>query len=109
MACLGHRDVGTSTDGSTIPEKRIFWYTGRMEYLSVSEAAGELGLSVWGVRDRIERGDVRAERLGTSVWAIPRAEVERWKALGRKKPGRKPKRQQARSKEQDHGDGESGD
>jgi excisionase family DNA binding protein len=78
-----------------------------MEYLSVSEAARELGLTVWGVRGRIERGNMRAERLGTHVWAIPRAEVERWRALGRQKPGRKPKRQRAMNEEQDHGGGDA--
>jgi excisionase family DNA binding protein len=61
-----------------------------MEYVTVQQAADELGLSLRGIRERIRRGDMRAERLGERVWAIPREEVERWKQLGRQRPGPKP-------------------
>ena len=62
-----------------------------MEYVTVTEAARELGLTVWGVRRRIERGEMHAERLGAKVWAIPRDELERWRGVGKLKAGRKPK------------------
>jgi excisionase family DNA binding protein len=62
-----------------------------MEYVTVQQAATELGLSLRGIRERIRRGDMRADRLGERVWAIPREEVERWKQLGRQRPGPKPK------------------
>ena len=61
-----------------------------MEYLSVDEAAAALGLTVRAIRLRIQRGDMRAERIGVRVWAIPREEVERWRAIGRLKPGPRP-------------------
>ena len=64
-----------------------------MEYMTVSEAARELGMSPHGIRDRIERGEMRAERAGVRVWLIPRAAVERWRQLGRQRTGPKPKRQ----------------
>ena len=87
----------------TVPQKGPIWYSGAVEYVTVPEAAAELGLTVWGVRRRIERGDMRAERLGAKVWAIPRQEVERWKARGRQRSGRKPKRQSAGSEETSDG------
>ena len=61
--------------------------------MTVREAAEALGMSMRGINERIERGDMRAERLGARVWAIPRDEVERWRQLGRQKPG--PKRRRA--------------
>lgn len=63
-----------------------------MEYVTVGQAAGALGLSVRGIRERITRGEMRAERLGARVWAIPVSEVERWKLIGRLKPGPKASR-----------------
>jgi excisionase family DNA binding protein len=65
-----------------------------MEYVTVDEAAELLALTVWGIRERIRRGDMRAVRLGKRVWAIPREEVDRWKVLGRQKPGPKRRREQ---------------
>ncbi len=64
-----------------------------MDYVTVWQAAELLGLSVRGIRERITRGEMRAERLGARVWAIPVAEVERWKVIGRLKPGPKASRQ----------------
>ena len=63
-----------------------------MEYMTVQQAAEALGMSRRGVQERIDRGEMRAQRLGARVWAIPVDEVERWKGLGRLKPGPKPKR-----------------
>jgi excisionase family DNA binding protein len=62
-----------------------------MEYLTVTQAAAEFGMSPRGVRFRIERGEMAAERINPRLMLIPRAEVERWKELGRQKPG--PKRE----------------
>jgi excisionase family DNA binding protein len=61
-----------------------------MDYMTVEEAAAALGLSVRAIRERIRRGDMRADRLGARVWAIPRDEVQKWQAIGRLKPGPKP-------------------
>ena len=63
-----------------------------MEFVSVEQAASELGLSVRAIRLRIPRGDMLATRIGQRVWAIPREEVERWRQLGRQRPGPKPSR-----------------
>ena len=63
-----------------------------MDVVTVPQAAKLLGLTERGVLKRIERGDMRAERLGGKVWVIPREEIERWTVLGRQRPGRKPKR-----------------
>jgi len=73
-----------------LPVQVVVWYTERMDYLTVTEAAEALGLTVRGIRDRILRGEMQAERLGVRVWAIPRSEVERWQAIGRLKPGKRP-------------------
>ena len=61
-------------------------------YQSVNEAAAALGMSRQGIQRRISRGDMRAVRIGARVWVIPPDEVERWKQLGRQKPGPKPRR-----------------
>lgn len=65
--------------------------------MTVEQTAAALGLSVRAIRERIRRGDMRAERLGVRVWAVPRDEVERWQTIGRLKPGPKP-RKEARKK-----------
>lgn len=59
--------------------------------LTVVEAADALGLTVRGVQDRLKRGLMTGERVSPRLWMIPRAEVERWKEVGRLKRGRKPK------------------
>jgi excisionase family DNA binding protein len=61
-----------------------------MEYLTVAQVAEELGLSARGVRNRIERGALRAEQINARLLLVPRAEVERWKARGRLKAGQPP-------------------
>jgi excisionase family DNA binding protein len=66
-----------------------------MEYLTVSQAAGELGLTARAVRNRIERGELAAVRMSARLLLIPAAEVERQKAIGRLKPGPKPGRRGA--------------
>lgn len=59
--------------------------------LTVSEAAAELGMSVRGVRSRIERGQMASVLRHARLRLIPREEVERWKALGRQQFGPKRK------------------
>ncbi len=59
------------------------------DYMTVDEAARELGLTRRGVHKRIERGDMRAERFGDRVVLIPVDEVQRWREIGRLKPGPK--------------------
>jgi len=59
------------------------------EYLSVAEAAATLGMSASGVRTRLERGQMAGTKVGARAWIIPRAEVERWRTLGRQKTGPK--------------------
>ena len=65
--------------------------TGR-PLLTVQEAAVELGITVRGVQERLRRGAMQGERVTPRLWLIPRGEVERWKVLGRQRPGRKPGR-----------------
>jgi excisionase family DNA binding protein len=51
-------------------------------YLTTSEAADALGLTVIGVIAAIKRGDIKAEKVGherRGQWLIPAAEVERYK------------------------------
>ena len=61
------------------------------DMVTVSEAARELNLSGRAVLHRIERGELQAERISSRLYLIPRAEVERHKAIGRLRPGRKPR------------------
>ena len=60
--------------------------------MSVQEAAAALGMSERAIRNRIERGDMKATRIGARIFVIPRTEVERWQQLGRQRPGPKPRR-----------------
>lgn len=55
--------------------------------MTVQEAAEALRLSVPGIQRRLQSGRMRGEKIGRD-WTIPRAEVERWKIIGRQKPGR---------------------
>ena len=57
--------------------------------VTVSEAAEELGLTIWGVARRLQRGDMRGVKVNPRLWLIPAEEVERWKRRGRLKPGPK--------------------
>jgi excisionase family DNA binding protein len=64
-------------------------------YMTIAEAAAALGLSHAGVLRRITRGDMRATKIGQRVHIIPVEEVERWRALGKLKPGPRPGRTRA--------------
>ena len=61
-------------------------------YLNVRQAAAALGVSGRTVRDRLLTGSMTGELLYGYLWIVPQEEVERWKVLGRQKPGRKPLR-----------------
>ena len=61
--------------------------------MTLTEAARELGLDPSTLRYRLQRGDMQGEKVGPRAWLIPRREVERWREVGRLKPGRKPKQQ----------------
>jgi excisionase family DNA binding protein len=57
--------------------------------MTVREAAQALGMSARAIRNRIERGEMKATLLGSHMWVIPREEIERWRPRGRLKPGPK--------------------
>jgi excisionase family DNA binding protein len=59
------------------------------EYMTVSEAARALGVTDRAIHKRITSGHMRAERYGERAVLIPVEEVERWRELGRMKPGPK--------------------
>jgi excisionase family DNA binding protein len=59
-----------------------------VEYVSVAEAAAELGLNASTIRKRISTGQMRAQRLGERSLMISRREVERWRKIGKLPPGR---------------------
>jgi excisionase family DNA binding protein len=57
--------------------------------MTVSEAAQSLGVAEETIRKRIARGDMQARRVGARVLLIPNTEVERWRVIGKVKPGPK--------------------
>jgi excisionase family DNA binding protein len=61
-------------------------------HMTLADAARELGLDPSTLRYRLKRGDMRGEKVGPRTWLIPRDEIERWRHIGRQKPGRKPRR-----------------
>lgn len=62
-----------------------------MEYLTVGQAAMVLDVDMRTLRHRLEKGQMAGERVTNRLWMIPVAEVERWKAIGKMKPGPKPR------------------
>lgn len=58
--------------------------------MTVKEAAEALGISIYAVQRRLQRGIMRGEKPGHD-WVIPTAEVEAWRGRGRLRPGPKPK------------------
>jgi excisionase family DNA binding protein len=61
------------------------------DYLTAAEAAAILGLPGRTVRYRLERGIMRGVAVNPRLWLVPRAEVERWRAVGTLRAGRKPR------------------
>jgi excisionase family DNA binding protein len=58
-----------------------------MEYLTVAEAAAELGLNPATLRSQIRYRAIEARRVGP-IWTISRKEVERYRAESLGKAGR---------------------
>ena len=59
--------------------------------MTVTQAAEAMGISVTALYDRIRAGKVQADRVGQRVLLIPESEVDRWREVGRLKPGPKPR------------------
>lgn len=66
-------------------------YHVEVDFMTVVEAAEVLDITPDAVRKRIQRGEMRAERIGKRLLVIPADEVERWKDFGRQRPGPKPR------------------
>ena len=58
------------------------------DMVTVREAARQLGISPLAVQQRIANGEMEAVRITARLLLVPRSEVERWKAVGRRKGGR---------------------
>ena len=63
------------------------------DMLTVAEAAAALGISERGVRKRLEGNVLQGKNVGGRIWLVPRSEVERWRQLGKLKPGPKQRRE----------------
>ena len=61
--------------------------------MTVAEAARVLGLTRQAVVVRLRRGQMRGVQVHPRLWMIPKSEVERWRVLGKQRPGRKPRQQ----------------
>jgi excisionase family DNA binding protein len=61
------------------------------EYMTVTAAAAELGVTPDAVRRRLERGIMTGIRVHSRLWVIPRAEVDQWRPQGKLRPGPKAK------------------
>ncbi len=72
---------------------RTICYSHGMDGMTIADAARVLGMSENGIRRRIQRGDMVAERIGARLLVIPNHEVERWRSLGKLKPGPRPARE----------------
>ena len=57
--------------------------------VTVAEAARILGMSVRGIAHRLELGQMRGVKVNPRLWLIPAEEIERWKQMGKQRPGRK--------------------
>ena len=67
------------------------------DMLTVAEAAAALGISERGVRKRLESNVLQGQNIGGRIWLVPRTEVERWRELGKLKPGPKQGSQRRRT------------
>ncbi len=61
------------------------------DFLTAAEAAAALGLPGRTVRNRLQRGIMRGVAVNPRLWLVSRAEVERWREVGKLPPGRKPR------------------
>lgn len=60
----------------------------KVDLLTVSQAAVEIGCSSANLRAAIERGALKATKYGPRAWMIERAEVERYKSENKGNVGR---------------------
>ena len=56
--------------------------------VTIAEAARELGVTPRTVQHRISTGEMAADKITPRFYMIPRAELDRWKAIGKRKGGR---------------------
>ncbi len=56
---------------------------------TIAEAAQALGITEGAIRKRVRRGEMQARRVGRRVLVIPASEVERWRGVGKLRPGPK--------------------
>ena len=80
-----------------------------MDGMTIADTARALGMSMSGVRRRIQRGDMAAERVGARLLVIPTHEVERWRQLGKRRPGPQPQRKERRLSGSDTSDQQAGE
>jgi len=59
------------------------------DYLTVSEAAAELGVTAVAIRARLKRGVMHGVKRHERLWLISRDEVNRWLEKGKSTRGRK--------------------
>ncbi|MGD9891654.1 MAG: helix-turn-helix domain-containing protein [Dehalococcoidia bacterium] len=60
--------------------------------VTVTEAAAVLGVTAAAVAKRLQRGEMRGVKVNPRLWLIPAEEVDRWRTIGKLKPGPKPRR-----------------
>ena len=60
-------------------------------FVTVTQTARELGLAPQTIQARLKRGAMRGVLVHPRLWLIPKSEVERWRQLGKQKPGPKPR------------------
>lgn len=88
----------TATARILLDTRTIICYAGSMDdYLTVGEAARQLGIGRSALHSRITRGEVQAVRVSARLLLIPRSEVERWRGKGKLRPGPKPRQRDAES------------
>jgi len=61
------------------------------ERLTAAEAAAMLGLPGRTVRNRLQRGIMQGIAVNPRLWLVSRGEIERWREVGRLRPGRNSK------------------
>jgi excisionase family DNA binding protein len=63
------------------------------DILTAAEAATLLGLPGRTVRNRLQRGIMRGVAVNPRLWLVSRAEVERWREVGKLRRGGRPRKQ----------------
>lgn len=98
MICLYYAHVGSFANGQAsqlcinYAHVGAVCYDGRMDeenVLTIAQAAAELGMPVRTLRQRVQAGTAHARHVNRRLLLMTRAEVERQRALGPLKRGRK--------------------